>query len=653
MLAGNRPGGLPASGGHTGTRAAGRLASDACKNVACGRVAPRMRYGFILLTLAALLQPCLAGLPQTVEFAGKRAEKVWPLAELDPSLPADWSGSRFLTLEMRSSTPQRFELQVHTAGGMRMVRLQPFAGAWVRMSVPVAFFERPATDGHDLASLGNKPRAAGFVNLGGPYGPVADVRAVGVAMDRPVGSPQLEIRAVRLGDTPADEVLSPKPLVDGFGQWIPADWPGKARSADDLKAAWAAEDKALVPGDFGYGRYGGIAAATRKATGFFRVEKDEDGRWWFVDPDGHLFLSTGADCMGPHAETPAQGREAIFAALPPGGRRGGASPYTANLERRFGPDWRKAWVDLSLRRMEHWGLNTVANWSDPMLGEAGRKAYTVQLRGLGIEDGVLGLPDVFDPAWAGRVDAAAARQCGARKADPWLLGYFVGNEPGWPHRENQVAEMVLAGPKRPLQDALKAFLAEGDTPARRVEFVRGAFTRMLAAVDEAIHRHDPNHLVLGIRFGDHCDESVARLAARFDVFSLNIYSPAPDRGDLDKLAAATGRPILVGEFHIGTPGRGMAAGLVQAADQDERGVAYRYYMEQAMSHPVVIGAHWFQWLDQPSTGRFDGENYNIGFIDVTDRPYPAMVAAMRATHRRLADVHAGRMPPVDRKARSQ
>jgi hypothetical protein len=41
----------------------------------------------------------------------------------------------------------------------------------------------------------------------------------------------------------------------------------------------------------------------------------------------------------------------------------------------------------------------------------------------------------------------------------------------------------------------------------------------------------------------------------------------------------------------------------------------------------------------------DGENYNIGFVDVTDRPYPELVAAAQATHQRLLDVHAGKTPP--------
>jgi hypothetical protein len=91
----------------------------------------------------------------------------------------------------------------------------------------------------------------------------------------------------------------------------------------------------------------------------------------------------------------------------------------------------------------------------------------------------------------------------------------------------------------------------------------------------------------------------------------------------------------------------MAAGIVQVANQKERANAFRYYNEQGYSHPSLVGAHWFQWIDQPSTGRRDGENYNIGFVDITDRPYPDLVEAMKTTFGRLLDVHSGKSAPYD------
>jgi hypothetical protein len=41
----------------------------------------------------------------------------------------------------------------------------------------------------------------------------------------------------------------------------------------------------------------------------------------------------------------------------------------------------------------------------------------------------------------------------------------------------------------------------------------------------------------------------------------------------------------------------------------------------------------------------DGENYNIGFVDVTDRPYPDLVSAAKETLKQLLDVHLGKIKP--------
>jgi len=60
-----------------------------------------------------------------------------------------------------------------------------------------------------------------------------------------------------------------------------------------------------------------------------------------------------------------------------------------------------------------------------------------------------------------------------------------------------------------------------------------------------------------------------------------------------------------------------------------------------------VGAHWFTLYDEPAQGRFDGENYNIGFLDVCHRPYEPLAAAARATHERLYRVAAGEVPPYD------
>jgi hypothetical protein len=601
------------------------------------------------LVLLAVLTAALArSETRRIEFPASGAEQVVAIKDLD--LAADWSAYQFLVLEMRLSSPQRFDLRVHNASGVRSVRLAPVAGAWVRAAIPLAFLTQPPRQGMDLASVHNKFRPMIFINLSGAPGPLGDVKQLGFAMASPVGSPALEIRSVRLAkDDPGDALIDGKPVVDQFGQWIYDQWPGKAANLEQLQAAWTAEDNGLTPGDFDFCKYGGFQSAKAKATGFFRVEK-LDGRWWFVDPDGHLFWSTGSDSIGASASTPTQGREQLFAAMPPAGGRG-ASFYAWNLQRRFGSDWAGKWVDLTARRMQAWGFNTVGNWSDVRLGNAHRVPYVVTTRGWGIENGPMGVADVYAANYTETVDRAAAQQCDARKDDPYLLGYFVGNEPPWPGREPVAADAILAGPATATQAALKKFLADGDTPDRRREFLIGAYQKLVETVSAAIRRHDPNHLNLGLRFGSSAPIEVVKASRIFDVYSLNSYAYAVNQREVDKVKDAIDRPILIGEFHFGTPGRGMTPGLKQTSSQEERGVAYRFYVEHAAADSAIVGTHWFEWIDEPSTGRFDGENYNIGLVDVTDQPYRELIDAAKATHRRLLQVHQGKETPVARQAK--
>ena len=619
----------------------------------------------VAVAASALLLGAAGGAPaetRLVTFQGQTADHRWTLRELDSNLPSDWSPYGYLVLEMKASSPQRFFLRVYDAGGMRSVRLQPFAGVWIRAAIPLQYLLQPDRQGFDLASLGNKSRNCFWMGVGGPHGSLSSVQAAGVTMEYPIGEPTLEIRTFRLmKDDPGSDMLEPKPVVDQFGQWLPVDWPGKIRSLEQLRQDWAAEEKQLGAGDFNYCKYGGYLGTKADATGFFHVAQ-VDGRWWFVDPDGHLFFSTSANGMrAAGSGTRTEGRESYFAALPPAGLTPSGMPggsqgafYSWNLLRRFGPEWNSTWVEVALRRLESWGLNTIGNWSDPKLWDAHRKAYLVFLRGWGMESGYMGMPDVYSPEFPKIADRAAAEQCAPRKDDPYLLGYFIGNEPPWPGRESLVVDTILERPPSATQSELKSFLVAGDTPERRKAFVYRAFDRYLEVVNAAVRKYDPNHLNLGLRFGGSVPPpEIVRASRSFGVYSMNVYASSIDPRVLDRIYELTGRPILVGEFHIGTPGRGLAAGLVQAVNQEERGVAYRYYVEQAASHPAFIGASWFQWIDQPATGRGDGENYNIGFIDVTDRPYAEMVDAMKATHRRLFAVHAGKMPPYNRKARPQ
>jgi hypothetical protein len=329
-------------------------------------------------------------------------------------------------------------------------------------------------------------------------------------MAKPIGSPTLEFRNIRLTMTPEDSIFSPIPVVDEFGQWIPAEWPGKVKTIEELQAAWNEEEASLAAGGFNYSSFGGYLDMKSKSTGFFRVE-NIDGKWWFVDPEGYLFYSAGSTGIGPRAElSRVQGEniflhnchplneaheltsrntQAIFRLI-----------YTWNLTRRFGPDWTQKWIDLTVRRMDTWGLNTIANWSDATFCNSQRKPYVLNIGGWGTNARTMGMPDVYSPDYVALVEESAARQCAPRKNDPYLIGYFIGNEPIWPGRELELIDIILNGEETPMQTALKKFLEEGDTKERRIQFVYDTYMKFVSLVNSAMKKHDPNHLNLGLRF---------------------------------------------------------------------------------------------------------------------------------------------------------
>jgi hypothetical protein len=566
-------------------------------------VASARSFGTVLPAAAPM--PA-AGEVRKFVFDGVSSEFLISMKELGQDSPADLSAYSHLVMEMRMSSPQRLMLWAYTTHGPRNMSIIGFGqNVWLRASIPLKYFVARDEIGFDLASAQNRRMNSCWLSVWGPFGDLHSVEAIAVAMEYALNKPTIELRNVHLSKTDeGSEFLEPGPMLDSFGQWARTDWPRKIKSREQLAGELAAEEKTLgSSSDFGYGRYGGYKSTQAKATGFFRVE-EIDGRWWFVDPEGHLFLSTGINGT-------------------PGGGAG------------FGGDTSDA--NRTNRRLDSWGMTT---------GGQGRPATFMLRWPRGTS--FLGMPDVYSPQFAEDIDAAANSQCAPRKNDPLLIGYFIGNEPPWNERESELCDLILGGPDTATKTKLKDFLAQGDTPARRREFVLTCFRKYLDLICGAVRKYDPNHLNLGIRFGGRMADEALIAARVFDVCSINVYEYEPTK-QLIRAARLSGRPVLIGEFHIGVPADGLSAGLVQAKDQAERGIAYRYYVEQAASLEWFLGSYWFAWRDEPVLGRQDGENYNIGFVDVTDRPYVELIEAAKATHKRLLGVHSGNVTPFSQR----
>ena len=165
---------------------------------------------------------------------------------------------------------------------------------------------------------------------------------------------------------------------------------------------------------------------------------------------------------------------------------------------------------------------------------------------------------------------------------------------------------------------------------------------------EACRKEDPNHLNLGLRWSKADNPDMMVGWEYFDVFSINCYDFDPST-DMDFVKnAGVDLPILLGEYHCGALDRGLpATGLKGVKNQKERARMWRYYVEHAAAHPCGVGAHWFQYNDQFCLGRFDGENYQIGMVDVCMQPYPELLDAVKKSSEALYAVKNGEQKPFD------
>ena len=130
-------------------------------------------------------------------------------------------------------------------------------------------------------------------------------------------------------------------------------------------------------------------------------------------------------------------------------------------------------------------------------------------------------------------------------------------------------------------------------------------------------------------------------AEQCDAVSANFYMDSLEGMELPD--ALKGKPVIVGEFHFGSMDRGnFWSGLQHSKTGGERAEKFKKYMESAIKHPNIVGAHWFQWFDQSATGRFDGENAAIGIVDVCDTPDYDMVNAARDMSQKMYEMRLGK-----------
>jgi hypothetical protein len=333
----------------------------------------------------------------------------------------------------------------------------------------------------------------------------------------------------------------------------------------------------------------------RGGEGFWRIGRDGAGVWWFVSPDGRREFLNSVTTVQPRLL----------------GRNPKGPHYVA---RDFDGADLRAWARATVTRVESFGFKGIGAWSEPVLHQ-----YDVPItRDLNVSSWLTGdARRMGSAAWEPGVEAAIRRQVEPLRDNRNLVGYYIDNELYW----------------------------SGNDDAATYARAR----RYFEVTTRLIRKHDPNHLILGVRFRGEAPAAVVRASKGLtDAQSINYY---PDDGKLDRRLfealheLSGGQPVIVSEysFHAldGRSGNRNRFGFpAQVVDQRARAEGYRKMTARLARLPYVIGADWFQWMDEPPSGRLrDGEDVNFGILDVADREYELLVEAVRETTPRLNGLH--------------
>jgi len=380
--------------------------------------------------------------------------------------------------------------------------------------------------------------------------------------------------------------------------------------------------------------------------------------FWLAGPGGKCFFSLGVCCVNQGAA-----RSDWDAANP---------SYAAWRHYPNSNDWALATLD----RLETWGFTTVGGWSDfaTLRSLTNRNVAFAPVIHIG---STAGAPwwDMWDPKVVAAMDQVARDAILPLRDDPRVIGYYTDNEIGW---WNAILFQVTLqqAPTSGQRQRLIALLKEtygGDWSALMKDFetspvlesweqleqhgtlflqaggqgikVERQFVALLAKryyslIHEIVRKHDPKALILGDRYPSFYYPEVVRACEPYvDVVSCNVNAAWSDgtipRFLLGTLHKLNPKPVMVGEFYgaareNSTGNKNNHGVYPLGTTQRERAVTFRNTLQRFLETPFVIGADWFQYYDEARHGRFDGENFNFGLVDIQNQPYGPLTSAAAA-----------------------
>lgn len=382
--------------------------------------------------------------------------------------------------------------------------------------------------------------------------------------------------------------------------------------------------------------------------------REINGKLWLVNSENEFFFSSGVCCVNPGVTFEE------YSARNPG--------YAA---------WHnysdsKEWADHTIERLKSWGFSTIGGWgnTDVLFQSSQMNLYYTPELSMGA-----GAPwlDMWDPVIMRNMEEACKKGIPPEKYRKYLIGYYTGNELGWwnaalwnmvfKNHPSSIARRKTIDLIREFYNGdwnlmLKDFDPEGAKsfdqlyqggglflrPASNGMFVIKKFIGLMAEryywlTKEIVRKYDKYGLILGDRYQSFYYPEVVKAAAKYvDVISTNLNANWNDgvftRFFLSTLHELSNKPIAIGEFYLAanenrSGNKNSSATFPTVQTQEQRAKGFLTTARIITSYPYVVMADWFQYYDEPTFGRSDGENYNMGLVDIYDKPYEELVGSIK------------------------
>ncbi len=421
--------------------------------------------------------------------------------------------------------------------------------------------------------------------------------------------------------------------------------------------------------------------------GFFRVGRTAEGQWWLIDAQGKPFYYKGVTSIN------RAGSQGGRRAKPNNYAPSVDAKYGWLKDKQ---PFAKATIDRLVEwKFNALGAWTTEEFFEQQLPYTeileffylGPSIADSMAAGEEVHGGSShSLPDVFDPKWIAACEKKAGELCTPRRDSKLLVGYYTDNEIGFgefdrPDRKinattptvtamepGLLQRCLAADPDRPAHKAARAFLngKYGDdfakmsqawgiafdsanslrtAAAQKATFISAAYradneawverfaSQYFKVAAESIRKSDPNHLILGCRWGGPPGPAVmaAMKGPWVDVLSANNYTDMMYER-IDIYYQATGKPILIGEYNWNTD---YHAGIPAPFEKPDTTPGERMYakgrtnLHRVFEHPGIVGYTWYRWVHNGSGPSADPTLETGGLVNHKDEPWPRNIEALK------------------------